>query len=90
MPSAPDPYLSADAHNRATRSLIQGFGIDVAVAVAITLMAAFDSASGWSDVQLAVLAFSLAKSIIQAAASFVMRRFADRASWIPTPLPPDD
>lgn len=82
--------LTTDAKNRAGRTLYVGLVIDVSVAVIMTVALAFSAASAWSDLQWALLGFSVAKSVVQAGAAFVMRRFADGASWLPTPLPPTE
>lgn len=81
--------LTADAQNRALRSFVQGLGIDVLVAIGLVLATTFDGANGWGDLEWSILAFSLLKSVVQACASYVMRKYLDRSS-IPTPLPPGD
>lgn len=78
--------LAADARNRALRSFLQGLAIDLAVAVAalaLTLTSSTDAWQGW-----AAVGISLVRTVVQAAASYVMRRFVD-PSRVPTPLPPD-
>ncbi|MCW2674774.1 MAG: hypothetical protein JWP14_3363 [Frankiales bacterium] len=79
--------LIADARNRALRTFLQGLGIDVLVASAVVVAqvaaSPLESWQGW-----AAVGISLSRSVAQAAASYVMRRFLDR-SRIPTPLPPD-
>lgn len=84
-----DPLLTEDAYNRAARSLLVGLGFDVLVAVAFTLVTAFSTATSWNDVPPGLLAFALAKSMMQAIGSFVLRRFGDRSRF-PTPIPPSD
>lgn len=81
-------YLKVDATNRGWRTFLQGLAIDVAVGVALVLVTVFNGADGWGDIQWAILGFSLAKSVVQAVAAFVMRRFLDESS-VPTPLPPN-
>ncbi len=80
--------LSRDARNRALRTFVQGLGIDVLVAIAIVIAQVasqpLEAWQGWL-----AIGISLARSVAQAAASYVMRRFLDR-SKIPTPLPPSD
>jgi hypothetical protein len=81
-----DRRLERDARNRAWRTFLQGLGLDVLVAIAtlvVTLTQSPDAWQGW-----AVVGASLARTVAQAAASYVMRRFLDQ-SPIPTPLPPD-
>lgn len=77
--------LARDARNRALRSFLQGLGIDLLVAVAVVVQGV---ASSSDPIHWRIVAASLARSVAQAAAAFVMRRFLDR-SRIPTPLPPD-
>lgn len=79
--------LTADAKNRGLRSFLQGLAIDVGVGVALVLATTFGDANDWGDLEWTIIGFSLAKSVVQAAAAFVMRRFLD-ASSLPTPLPP--
>lgn len=80
--------LKADASNRSLRTFLQGLGIDIAVGIALVLAATVAGWSSWGDVQWAILSFSLAKSVVQAVAAYVMRMWLDK-SGIPTPLPPD-
>lgn len=79
--------LSQDAGNRALRSFLTGLAIDVAVGVALVLGAYFAKANAWGDLEWAILSFSVAKSFVQSACAFVLRRFLDPSSF-PTPLPP--
>ena len=81
--------LTADARNRALRTLLVNLTTDVAVALALVLVAAFSRANGFGDLEWALLGFTLAKTAVVTAGSFVLRRFVD-ASGIPTPLPPTD
>jgi len=80
--------LTADAKNRSLRTFLVGLSIDVGVGVTLVFINAFATANDWSDIDWLILSFSLGKSIVQAAGSFILRRFVD-ASKIPTPLPPD-
>lgn len=78
--------LAADATNRAWRTFLQGLAIDVLVAVAgVVYTIAMDP----TPVVWAVVAASMARTIAQSAASYIMRRFLD-SSKFPTPLPPED
>lgn len=79
--------LNQDASNRALRTFLTGMFIDVCVGLVLAVSSAFAGANGWSDFQWAILAFSLVKSVVQSAASYVLRRYID-PSRIPTPLPP--
>lgn len=79
--------LKADASNRSVRTFLQGLGIDVAVGIALVLATTVTGWTSWGDVQWAILSFSIFKSVLQAVAAYVMRRWLDK-SKIPTPLPP--
>lgn len=77
--------LEAQARRNALRTFVQGLAIDVAVAAAILVAQLVSSPleewQGWTAVGIA-----LARTVLGAAASYVMRRFVD-GSRIPTPLP---
>lgn len=80
--------IEADARNRAVRTFFQGLGIDILVAVAISLAAVFATAGGWGDLQWALITFSFAKSIGQAVAAYIMRRFLDKTKAVPDSVVP--
>jgi hypothetical protein len=77
--------LARDARNRAVRSFLQGLALDVLVAVALVVRDATNGNDGGVDYRL--LGLSLAKTVLQSCASYVMRRLVD-PSAVPTPLPP--
>lgn len=79
--------LNTDAKNRALRTFLVGIATDVAVAVALVLVNTFAKANGWGDFDWSILGFSLAKTGVTTAGSYVLRRFLDTSS-LPTPLPP--
>lgn len=79
--------LHEDASNRALRTFLTGLVIDVSVGLALALTSMFATANGWTDFQWAILTFSLAKTVVQSAGSYFLRRFLD-PSGFPTPLPP--
>ncbi len=79
--------LATDAKNRSLRTFLTGMTIDVGVAVALLTVSVLSSASGWGDLEWLVLSFSFAKSIIQAVASYILRRYLDTSKF-PTPVPP--
>lgn len=69
-----ESVIKADAKNRAWRTLIQNLAFDVGAAVALVLYMAFDSAQGWSDIQWGILGFTLVKTVVVSALSYLMRR----------------
>jgi hypothetical protein len=79
--------LQVDAKNRALRTFLVGLAMDVAVALVLVLVTAFNSADGWGDFEWKVLGFTLGKTLVTTAGSYILRRFVD-PSGIPTPLPP--
>lgn len=79
--------LNADAKNRALRSFVQGLAVDVAVAIATALLVWLPAADLSSGDAWKVIGITLAKTLLQTVASYVMRRFVDK-SVVPTPLPP--
>jgi hypothetical protein len=81
--------LALDAKNRATRSFYQGFGIDIAVAVAMALLAWLPDADVSKKEAWLILGTSLVKTVRQAGAAYVMRLKLDGSAF-PTPLPPAD
>lgn len=81
--------LVNDARNRALRSFLVGLSIDVAVGIVLVLLVTFKTANGWGDIEWTILSFSVAKSFVQSAGSYILRRFLD-PSDLPTPLPPAD
>jgi hypothetical protein len=64
--------VQADARNRSFRSLIQGLALDVGVAVVLILATAFTSIE-WTPQYWKLLGLTLAKSVLQAGASYLMR-----------------
>ena len=63
----------ADAAQRAKRTFIQGIVLDVAVAVAVALLAWLPDADLTSKQAWIILGTSLAKTVLTAVASYVMR-----------------
>jgi hypothetical protein len=64
--------VRADATERSLRSFIQGFLLDIVVAVTLVLATAF-GAIEWTPLYWKALGLTLAKSVLQAAVSYVMR-----------------
>lgn len=79
------PRLRQDAGNRAYRTFLQGLGIDILVAVSI--LAYNLSSSPDDELSWLLIGASLARTVVQSAAAYIMRAFLD-PSRIPTPLPP--
>lgn len=76
--------LERDARNRALRTFLQGLALDIGVAVALLVYDAVQA----DQPDYRLLLASLIKTVLQVAASYVMRRLVD-PSRIRTPLPPD-
>lgn len=66
-------HVQTDAKNRAARTALQGLAVDVLVAVAAALLLWLPDADLSSREAWIVLGTSLAKTILTAAASYVMR-----------------
>lgn len=67
------PAVQADAKQRAKRTFIQGIALDVAVAVAVALLAWLPDADVTNKQAWTILLASLAKTVLTAVASYVMR-----------------
>jgi hypothetical protein len=65
----------ADARNRALRTFLQGLALDVALAVALIVY----SATSAEHVEWRLLLLTLAKTAVQTAASYVMRKLSPPA-----------
>lgn len=79
--------LTADAKNRTLRTFLTSLAVDVGVAVTLVIYNVFGDATGWSDFDWKIMGFTLAKTVVVSAGSFILRRFVDPSSF-PTPLPP--
>lgn len=79
--------LAEDATNRSIRTIWQGLGVDVLIAVALLITNILSDANGWGELDWKIIGFTLVKTVFMAAAAYIMRRFVD-TSGIPTPLPP--
>lgn len=64
---------NSDARNRAWRTLLQGLGIDVAVAVAAVLMPLVTNIE-WTQAFWTGVAALVGKSVVQAVVAFVARK----------------
>lgn len=69
-----DPGLRADAKERSLRSLVQGLALDLIVAITLVLATAFNTIE-WTPGYWKLLGLTLAKSVLQALASYLMRVF---------------
>ena len=83
--------ITRDAVNRALRTLWQGLGIDILVAVVLVGGTYLLTADSWGTIEWALLAFSVFKSVIQAIVSYVTRKYIDTSTRlqeskiVPTP-----
>jgi hypothetical protein len=67
---------TADARNRAFRTLLWGLLTDVGVASLLYLLPIFGTTStDWSTLDWRLIALSLAKTVVMATLSFLARRF---------------
>lgn len=68
-----------DAQNRAWRTLLQGLVFDVTAAGVLVLFTAISRAESWSQLEWTLLSFTLFKSVMVSALSYLMRRvFTDK------------
>lgn len=83
------PTTVADARNRALRTFLQGLGIDLLAAVAVTVYTVVST--GPNVVAWSVLGAAVCKTLLTSGASYVMRLKLDPLNPpVPTPLPPAD
>jgi hypothetical protein len=75
--------VRADATERSVRSFIQGFALDIVVAVTLVLATAF-GAIEWTPLYWKALGLTLAKSVLQAAVSYIMRVVVTPSRSTPT------
>lgn len=66
-------FVLADAMDRAWRTFKSGVGIDIAIAVALAVAPLITSLE-WTPVYWGILGTTVAKSVIQAVVSYVLRR----------------
>ena len=76
------------ARKRAWQTAFQGLLIDVAVAVALVVVASLPDATDWAVVKARapIMALMITKSIVQAVAAWVIRRYADKSGYDPGTL----
>jgi len=75
------PGRNEVAKKRGIQTLLQSLGIDVAVGLALALATLIGPWESWGDVQWSILGFAVAKSIVQAVVSWVIRRYADASGF---------
>ena len=77
--------LDQIARKRGWQTAIQGLAIDVVVAVALVILATLPDATDWAVVRdnWPVVALPVSKSVVQAIAAWVVRRFADQSGFVP-------
>lgn len=80
--------VGVDATNRGVRSLVQGLGIDVVVAIVLSVGAYVATKGSWDEMEWILLSYSVFKSGMQAVVAYVMRRWLDRTRVIPESLTP--
>lgn len=80
--------LNTDAKNRAWRSFVQGFAMDLVAALFIWVGPMVSDIESWSDWDTSLIGLLFLKTLILTGFSYVMRRYIDGSS-IPTPLPPE-
>lgn len=96
--TAPEPLTSPAtvpstevlAVKRGWQTLLQGLAIDVVVAVALVILATLPALDSWDTLrlQIGVISFTVSKSIVQALAAWVIRRWFDRSGHA-KPMPID-
>ena len=75
----PAPTLQDVAVRRGWQALAQSLGIDVAVAVALVVLAQADSLTDWEALR--IMGVMMAKSGLVAICQWVVRRFIDRSGY---------
>ncbi len=73
------PPAEADARNRAFRTFVQGFGLDVAAGAATALAVGIAGGIEWTRLYWVALGLAVAKSVVQAAVSYFARKFVPPA-----------
>lgn len=74
---------AADARQRSVRTVLQGFAIDVSVAVVLVLAVAVTDIR-WTRAYWLALGLSLARTVIQAAVAYAMRMLVPPARVTPS------
>lgn len=71
------PTTRRDARTRALRTAAQGLAFSVLAALVIALLTAVTTATSWSELAAALVAFSFFQSIAVAGLSWLMRTYID-------------
>lgn len=79
MNTHPTPPVEADARNRAFRTWVQGLALDVAAGACVALAAAVAGGIDWTHTYWVALGLAVAKSTVQAAVSYLARKFVPPA-----------
>lgn len=75
------PSRDEVSRKRGIQTLLQSLGVDVAVGLALALATLIGPWESWGDVQWSILGFAVAKSIVQAVVSWVIRRYVDQSGF---------
>lgn len=79
MNTDPTPSVERDARNRAFRTFVQGFGLDVAAGAVTALGVGIAGGIEWTRLYWVALGLAVAKSVIQAGVSYLARKFVPPA-----------
>lgn len=82
--------LKADATNRGVRTFVQGFYIDLAVTIAMFILANVSALDITDRAAVITVALSFVKTILTAFASYVVRMYGDKSNLPTGPAPPED
>jgi hypothetical protein len=73
------PATERDARNRALRTFVQGFGLDLAAGATVGLVAGVAVGIEWTQAYWIALGLAVAKSTIQGGVSYLARKFVPPA-----------
>lgn len=83
-----DTLVNIDARNRALRAFLQNIAFDIGAALVLVLLPVFSAANGWGDFEWALLGFTLVKTVVVTALSYLMRTVFDRTKLVPNSVTP--
>ena len=75
------PSREEVSRKRGIQTLLQSLGVDVAVGLALALATLIGPWESWGDVQWSILGFAVAKSVVQAATAWIIRRYVDQSGY---------